>query len=104
MVRIRSCYAGRPMKETKTAAKVAGHEEARRLVELLRNLMRDAGLSARALERKLGLGSDGSTVIKFLSGAMRPSLLYLLMILTELGLTPAEFFELAYSAEGEEAV
>jgi transcriptional regulator with XRE-family HTH domain len=48
----------------------------------------------RSLEAELGLGS--SVVSKFLSGAIRPQLSYVLMIASVLGLKPQEFFARAY--------
>jgi transcriptional regulator with XRE-family HTH domain len=69
-------------------------EEAARLVRLLSALVRLSKRSMRSLEAELGLRS--SVVSKFLSGAIRPQISYVLMIASALGLTPEEFFARAY--------
>jgi transcriptional regulator with XRE-family HTH domain len=48
----------------------------------------------RSVEAELGLGS--SVVSKVLSGAIRPQISYVLMIARAIGLSPDEFFHLAY--------
>jgi transcriptional regulator with XRE-family HTH domain len=68
--------------------------EARRLVALLNRLLRQSGRSMRSVEAELGLGS--SVVSKVLSGAIRPQISYVLMIARAIGLSPEEFFHLAY--------
>ena len=68
--------------------------EARRLVALLNRLLRHSGRSMRSVEAELGLGS--SVVSKVLSGAIRPQISYVLMIARAIGLSPDEFFHLAY--------
>jgi transcriptional regulator with XRE-family HTH domain len=69
-------------------------EESARLVGLLSRLVRLSKKSMRSLETELGLGS--SVVSKILAGVIRPQLSYLLMIADAIGLTPEEFFSLAY--------
>jgi transcriptional regulator with XRE-family HTH domain len=68
--------------------------EARRLVALLNRLLRQSGRSMRSVEAELGLGS--SVVSKVLSGSIRPQISYVLMIARAIGLSPDEFFHLAY--------
>ena len=79
--------------ESEAAAKKVD-EEVRRLVALLANLVRLSKRSMRSIEEELNYGS--SVVSKFLNGGIRPSLDTVLAIAGALGVTPAEFFALAY--------
>jgi len=75
------------------------HEkEARRLIELLGRMVKLSGRSQRALEAELGLGS--SVLGKILNGSIRPQLAYVLMISEAIGISPGEFFRLAYPKQG----
>jgi transcriptional regulator with XRE-family HTH domain len=69
-------------------------EEARRLVGLLRRLVTLSGRSMRSLEAEIGLRS--SLLGKILSGTIRPQLVHVLKICEGVGLSPVEFFEIAY--------
>src|SRR4051812_47270063 len=80
--------AMRPQEET-------ADQEARRLVHLLADLVRISGRSLRSLEEELGMGS--SVMSKILNGVIRPQLSYVLLIAPAIGISPAEFFQLAYT-------
>jgi transcriptional regulator with XRE-family HTH domain len=69
-------------------------EESARLIGLLSRLVRLSKKSMRSLEAELGLGS--SVVSKILARAIRPQLSYVLMIAAAVGVSPEEFFSLAY--------
>lgn len=69
-------------------------EEAQRLVSLLRRLVKLSGRSMRSLEAEVNLGS--SLLGKILGGTIRPQLVHFLKICDGLGLSPIEFFEIAY--------
>lgn len=77
----------RPQEET-------ADKEAQRLVNLLAALVRMSGRSLRSLEEELGMGS--SVMSKILNGVIRPQLSYVLLIAGAIGVSPAEFFQLAY--------
>jgi len=68
--------------------------EARRLIGLLRRLVRLSNRSLRSMEDELGLGS--SALSKILNGGIRPQLGTVLLLAETLGMTPAQFFQLAY--------
>jgi transcriptional regulator with XRE-family HTH domain len=77
-----------------TSQEEAADQEARRLVELLGRLVKLSGRSLRSLEEELGMGS--SVLSKILNGVIRPQLSYVLLIAGALGVSPAQFFQLAY--------
>jgi transcriptional regulator with XRE-family HTH domain len=72
----------------------AAEVEAARLMQLLARLVRLSKKSMRTLGAELGLGS--SMISKILTGAVRPQVSYILMLSGAIGLTPEEFFSLAY--------
>jgi len=69
-------------------------KEARRLMELLSRLVKMSSRSLRSMEDDLGMGS--SVMSKILNGVIRPQLSYVILIAGALGLSPADFFQLAY--------
>jgi len=73
-------------------------QEAKRLVDLLAGLVRLSGKSLRSIEAELGMGS--SVLSKILSGVIRPQLSYVLMVCSALGVSPSQFFRLAYPGAG----
>lgn len=70
------------------------HEETRRLLELLRVAMRILGFSNRDVEKSLGLSYG--YLSRLFSGSIELKVEHIFQILGVLGLTPAEFFHLAY--------
>ena len=82
------------MNRQESEAVAAAEVEARRLMELLAARVRLSKRSMRSLEAELGLSS--SVMSKILSGVIRPQLSYLLMIAAVIGVSPEEFFALAY--------
>jgi transcriptional regulator with XRE-family HTH domain len=72
----------------------SAEEEAARLMRLLARLVRLSKKSMRTLGAELDLGS--SMVSKILTGVVRPQLSYLLMFAKAVGVSPEEFFSLAY--------
>jgi len=78
-----------------TPAQSMAEAEARRLVVFLGDLVKLSGRSMRSLEAELGYGS--SVVSKFLSGAIRPQISYMLAIASALGFSAEDFFAEAYS-------
>ena len=72
----------------------AADQEARRLIDLLSRLVKMSGRSLRSMEDDLGMGS--SVMSKILNGVIRPQLSYVILIAGALGLSPADFFQLAY--------
>jgi transcriptional regulator with XRE-family HTH domain len=74
-------------------------EEAQRLVSLLRRLVKLSGRSMRSLEAEVDLRS--SLLGKILSGTIRLQLVHLLKICDGLGMSPREFFEIAYPSPGK---
>jgi DNA-binding phage protein len=71
------------------------HEEARRLVEVLRVLSRMLGYRNRDLERRAKL--NHATSVRVFAGDSEPRLQFLLAVVKALGLEYWEFFELAYA-------
>jgi hypothetical protein len=69
-------------------------EESRRLAELLSQLVRLSGRSVRSIEQELGTGSSG--LGKVLKGNIRLLVDHIVAILGVLGMTPGQFFQLAY--------
>ncbi len=69
-------------------------QETLRLGLLLRSLAKTRERSIRSLEQKMGV-SDG-IFYKVLNGKITMQMRHLLMIVDALGMTPAEFFEVAY--------
>lgn len=69
-------------------------QETLRLGLLLRSLAKTRERSIRSLEQKMGV-SDG-IFYKVLNGKITMQMRHLLMIVDALGMTPAEFFEMAY--------
>jgi transcriptional regulator with XRE-family HTH domain len=70
------------------------HEEAQRLLSLLRVAMRMLDVSNREIEKKLGLSYG--YLSRLFSGSIELKVEHILQILEILGLTPGEFFQLAY--------
>jgi hypothetical protein len=69
-------------------------QEVRRLTELLDAVVRVTRHTRRDIEQELGLGS--ASLSKILSGTVRLQVIHLLMIAEAVGMTPGEFFKLAY--------
>jgi len=63
-------------------------------MRLLARLVRLSKKSMRMLGEELDLGS--SMISKILTGVVRPQMSYILMLSGAIGLTPEEFFSLAY--------
>ncbi len=76
-------------------------QEIRRLARLLEALVRVQKVSVRALERRLGFG--GGTLNRIFSGRIDLKVRHILLVLEDLGVKPAQFFELAYEAGTEDA-
>jgi transcriptional regulator with XRE-family HTH domain len=76
------------------AAVQATDEEVKRLLALLDSLVRLSKRSQRELEREYGFGNG--VLSKILSGRINPKLQHALLIAKGIGLTPAEFFAIAY--------
>ncbi len=64
------------------------------LAFLLKHVIRVSGLSARAIERQLGL--SGGYISRLTSGRLELKASHLFDILDALGLTPNEFFSIAF--------
>ena len=69
-------------------------EEIQRLIQMLRVAMRILDVSNRDIEKQLGLSYG--YLSRLFSGAIELKMEHILQILEVLGLTPAEFFQLAY--------
>ena len=69
-------------------------EEIQRLLYVLRVAMRMLDVSNREIEKKLGLSYG--YLSRLFSGSIELKVEHILQILEVLGLTPAEFFQLAY--------
>ena len=69
-------------------------EQARRLAELLDDLVRLAGLSYRSIEEQAGISYN--TLWRVLRGVTRIQLSHLLLILDALEIHPADFMEIAF--------
>jgi transcriptional regulator with XRE-family HTH domain len=69
-------------------------DEIQRLLYLLRVAMRMLDVSNREVEKKLGLSYG--YLSRLFSGSIELKIEHILQILDVLGLTPAEFFHLAY--------
>ena len=69
-------------------------EETHRLLELMRVAMRILGFSNRDVEKSLGLSYG--YLSRLFSGSIELKVEHIFQILGVLGLTPAEFFHLAY--------
>lgn len=69
-------------------------EEIQRLLQVLRVAMRILDVSNRDIEKKLGLSYG--YLSRLFSGSIELKVEHILLILDVLGLTPAEFFQLAY--------
>lgn len=69
-------------------------EEIQRLLQLLRLAMRILDVSNRDIEKALGLSYG--YLSRLFSGAIELKVEHILQILEVIGLTPAEFFQLAY--------
>ena len=69
-------------------------EEIQRLIQMLRVAMRILDVSNRDIEKKLGLSYG--YLSRLFSGAIELKVEHILQIVEVLGLTPAEFFQLAY--------
>jgi transcriptional regulator with XRE-family HTH domain len=69
-------------------------EEIRRLLYVLRVAMRMLDVSNREVEKRLGLSYG--YLSRLFSGSIELKVEHILQILEVLGLTPAEFFQLAY--------
>jgi transcriptional regulator with XRE-family HTH domain len=69
-------------------------EEIRRLLYVLRVVMRMLDVSNREVEKRLGLSYG--YLSRLFSGSIELKMEHILQILDVLGLTPAEYFQLAY--------
>lgn len=69
--------------------------ESRRIAQLLYSLVKISGRSMRSIEQELGLGS--SSLLKVLNGRIQLQFGHILKILDALEITPAQFFQVAYS-------
>lgn len=69
-------------------------EEIQRLLQMLRVAMRILDVSNRDVEKALGLSYG--YLSRLFSGAIELKVEHILQILEVIGLTPAEFFQLAY--------
>ena len=69
-------------------------DEIQRLIQMLRVAMRILDVSNRDIEKQLGLSYG--YLSRLYSGAIELKVEHILQILEVLGLTPAEFFHLAY--------
>jgi transcriptional regulator with XRE-family HTH domain len=70
------------------------HEEVERLLSVLRVAMRMLDVSNREIEKRLGLSYG--YLSRLFSGSIELRVEHILQILEVLGLTPSEFFQLAY--------
>lgn len=70
------------------------HEEVQRLIQVLRVAMRILDVSNRDVEKKLNLSYG--YLSRLFSGAIELKVEHILQIVDVLGLTPAEYFQLAY--------
>jgi transcriptional regulator with XRE-family HTH domain len=70
--------------------------ESRRIAALLHSLVKFSGRSIRSIEEELGVGS--SSLGKVLKGSIQLQYGHILKILEAIGVTPAQFFQVAYSA------
>jgi hypothetical protein len=69
-------------------------EESHRLAKLLADLIVLSRRSVRSIEQQYGVGSSG--LGKVLNGTVRLQAGHIFMILDALGMTPGQFFQLAY--------
>jgi transcriptional regulator with XRE-family HTH domain len=69
-------------------------QESLRLARLLGTLLKLDGRSVRSVEQLLGLGSSG--LGKVLNGNIRLQVGHILMVTNVLGMSPAQFFHMAY--------
>ncbi|HEX3531829.1 MAG TPA: hypothetical protein VH988_32625 [Thermoanaerobaculia bacterium] len=69
-------------------------QESLRLARLLGTLLKLDGRSVRSVEQLLGLGSSG--LGKVLNGNIRLQVGHILMVANVLGMSPAQFFHMAY--------
>jgi transcriptional regulator with XRE-family HTH domain len=69
-------------------------EEIQRLIQMLRVAMRILDVSNRDVEKQLGLSYG--YLSRLFAGAIELKVEHILQILEVLGLTPSEFFQLAY--------
>ena len=74
-------------------------DELDRLRQLLQAVVRDSGLSVRALERKLGI--KGGSTRKILKGEITLSVRHVLLILRALEMPYTSFFRTAYALPGD---
>lgn len=68
--------------------------EVQRLLEVLATVVRVAGRSRQSLERQIGLSSG--YLSKILGGTVELRVEHILMIVEAIGLSPGDFFRLAY--------
>ncbi|HWN43100.1 MAG TPA: helix-turn-helix transcriptional regulator [Thermoanaerobaculia bacterium] len=69
-------------------------QEVQRLLEVLATVVRVAGRSRQSLERQIGLSSG--YLSKILGGTVELRVQHILMIVEAVGLSPGDFFRLAY--------
>jgi transcriptional regulator with XRE-family HTH domain len=72
-------------------------QESRRLADLLLGMVRFSGRNVRSIERELGVANGA--IGKVLNGTVRLQVDHILIIVDLLGLTPAQFFQRAYSRQ-----
>jgi len=76
-------------------------QEIRRLARLLEALVRVKKVPVRQLERRLSFG--GGTMNRIFSGRIDLKVRHILLVLEDLDVKPAQFFQLAYETGTEEA-
>lgn len=75
------------------------YDELHRLALLLKSVVRTSGLRVGELERNLGLGKG--TLNRIFIGKIDLKMRHILLVLGAVGITPGQFFRLAYPGEGE---
>jgi transcriptional regulator with XRE-family HTH domain len=77
-----------------TESPASAQDEAQRLIEVLRTLVRMLGYTNRDVERRANL--NHATATKYFRGEGEPRLEFVLSVVHAIGLEYWEFFELAY--------
>jgi len=80
--------------EPDTESQTLAHQEAMRLMELIRIVARTLGFNNSALARKAGVPL--ASLVRYFKGEGEPKLEFLLAVVRAVGLDVREFFELSY--------